>query len=106
MLQIEEALQQSIPDIGILTIWIDRPLSHDKYHKYCLGRRIIVCFDSLPGDHPLLVINQTHLSGDNLQVTVYEVIMQGCIYYKYRLKHCCECYMETMARKRVGERQI
>ena len=77
---------QTIPDIGTLTIWIDRPLNHDKYHKYCLGRRIIVRFDSLPGDRPLLVINQTHLSGDNLQVTVYEVMMLSCI---------CICPMVT-----------
>ena len=39
-----------------------------------MGRTIVVRFDSLPGDHPLLVVDQTHLSGDNLQVTVYEVI--------------------------------
>ena len=75
ILQINEALLQAVPDIGSLTIWIDGPLSHDKYQKFCLGRRIIVRFDSLPGDQPLLVINQTHLSGDRLQVMVYEVII-------------------------------
>ena len=75
ILQINEALLQAVPDIGLLTIWIDEALSHDKYQKLCLGRRIIVRFDSLPGDQPLLVINQTHLSGDHLQVMVYEVII-------------------------------
>ena len=57
-------------------------LSQDIYHKYCLGRTIVVRFDSLPGDHPLLVVDQTHLSGDNLQVTVYEVIMYNYIVHR------------------------
>ena len=54
---------------------MNKPLPQDKYRKYCLGRTIIFRFNSLPGDHPLLVVDQTQLSGDNLQVTIYEVMM-------------------------------
>ena len=28
------------------------------------------------------------------------------VYYMYKLKYCHECYMESMAWKRVEERQI
>ena len=45
-----------------------------------MGRTIAVRFNSLAGDQPLLVVDQTHLSGDNLQVTVYEVTIQICMY--------------------------
>ena len=63
---------QTIPDIGRLSVWVNRH-GLDKYRKYCLGRTIAVRFNSLPGDQPLFVVDQTQLSGDNLQVTVYEV---------------------------------
>jgi len=65
----------------MLTVSIDIPLEHDKYNKYCLGRTIIVRFDSLPGDLPLLVVNETQLSGENLQVTVHEVDTHVCMLY-------------------------
>lgn len=101
-MQIKEALLQAAPDIGTLTIWIDGPLNHDIYHKYCSGRRIIVRFDSLPGDHPLLVINQTHLNGDNLQVTVYEVNLQCGIYTSYCI-YCSAYFIVGMfGRARVA----
>ena len=72
-LQLKETLEEYIPDIGTLSIWLNGPLSGDRYRKYCLGRSISIRFDSLPGDHPLLVVDDSQLSGTNLQVTVYEV---------------------------------
>ena len=74
----KETLEQTIPNIGTLHVYLNR-LSHDKYNKFCLGRRITVRFESLPGDHPLLVVDHTHLSGDNLQVTVYEVTISDAV---------------------------
>jgi len=69
-------LLEHIPDIGSLSVWLNGPLLGDTYRKYCLGRSINIRFDSLPGDHPLIVVDDSQLSGANLQVTVYEVSVE------------------------------
>ena len=59
--------------MGALSVWLNGPLSGDKYRKYCMGRSINIRFDSLPGDLPLVVVDQSQLNGANLEVTIYEV---------------------------------
>ena len=52
-------------------------LTIDRYETGCPGRLFYVQFDDRAGDQPMIVVKSEGLSGDDVMVTVSEVVPGG-----------------------------
>lgn len=70
--EIRAALEEDVPGIGTMTVWINR-LYIDTVKRYCPGRTVTVRFETLPGDLPFLDVNTTNLTGFGVTLSQREV---------------------------------
>ena len=59
-------------------MWYAQPHSKDLLKEFCPWRRVYVRFERSPGDQPLLQLNTSNTTGEELLTTVQEVSMGGC----------------------------
>lgn len=70
--EIRAALEEDVPGIGTMTVWVNR-LSSDEVRRYCPGRTVTVRFETLPGDLPFLNVSTGNLTGHGVRVSQREV---------------------------------
>ena len=58
---------------GVTVTYSNTPLPQDRLGKFCPGRSFTVQFDKKARDLPLLEVDSSSLSGDNLRARVIEV---------------------------------
>ena len=58
---------------GVTVTYSNTPLPQDRLGKFCPGRSFTVQFDDKARDLPLLEVDSSSLSGDNLRARVIEV---------------------------------
>ena len=58
---------------GVTVAYVNIPLPQDRLGKFCPGRSFTVQFDDKARDLPLLEVDSSSLSGDNLRTRVIEV---------------------------------
>ena len=76
IVQIKYALE-SVQGIGKITVTEWPFLGIDRYQTGCPGRLIYVEFEDLAGDQPMITVEGGGLSGDDVHVTVGEVLPGG-----------------------------
>lgn len=69
----KEAIE-AVEDVGGVTVtYSNTPLPQDRLGEFCPGRSFTVQFDDRARDLPLLEVDTSSLSGDNLRAGVIEV---------------------------------
>jgi hypothetical protein len=58
---------------GVTVAYVNTPLPQDRLGKFCPGRSFTIQFDDKARDLPLLEVDSSSLSGDNLRARVIEV---------------------------------
>ena len=58
---------------GVTVTYSNTPLPQDRLGKFCPGRSFTVQFDDKARDLPVLEVDSSSLSGDNLRTRVIEV---------------------------------
>ena len=77
--------------------------------NYSILSGICYCYSPQQHKYGVLLVIHGNLNNHGVLLVIHGNLNNHGVYiyiYMYRLKHCRECYMENMARKRVGERQI
>ena len=69
----KEAIEVAEGVGGVTITYSNTPLPQDRLGKFCPGRSFTVRFDDKGRDLPLLEVDTSSLSGDNLRARVVEV---------------------------------